>query len=40
MEQPTDKWEIKNGVPLMPDDPNAPPLTVEMVNAMLDEDEY
>lgn len=41
MEQPVEQWEIKNGVPLMPPDPpGTPPLTLEMVKQMMDEDDY
>jgi hypothetical protein len=40
MEQPVEEWEIKNGVPLMPHSPGEPPLTPEMVQQMLDEDDY
>jgi hypothetical protein len=39
IEQPTEEWEIKNGVPLMPEVPGEPPLTLEMVKQMMDEDD-
>jgi hypothetical protein len=38
LEPPPRKYRIRNGVPVIPAEPGEPPLTMEMVNALRDED--
>jgi hypothetical protein len=38
LEPPPRKYKIRNGVPVIPAEPGEPPLTLEMVNALRDED--
>jgi hypothetical protein len=38
LEPPPRKYKMRNGVPVIPAEPGEPPLTLEMVNALRDED--
>ena len=38
LEPPPRRYKIRNGVPVIPAEPGEPPLTMEIVNALRDED--
>lgn len=38
LEPPPQKYEIRNGVPVIPAEPGEPPLTMDIVNALRDGD--